>query len=139
MNRVLLGAMFAGVMFAGVLFASQLTLRNREGNTERQFDFPHTALVICDMWDHHWCKGAEDRVEILAAKMVPVIDRLRARGVLIIHAPSETMAFYQDHPARLAMLKIPQVEPPHELDRTAPPLPIDDSDGGCGTNNNKQK
>ena len=98
-----------------------------------------TALVLCDMWDHHWCKGAEDRVGTLAAKMKPVIDRLRSRGVLIIHAPSETMEFYKEHPARLAMLKIPQVEPPQALDLTSPPLPIDDSDGGCDTPDNPLK
>src|SRR5690242_403203 len=21
-----------------------------------------TALVLCDVWDHHWCRGAEDRL-----------------------------------------------------------------------------
>jgi nicotinamidase-related amidase len=98
-----------------------------------------TALVICDMWDHHWCKSAEDRVGTLAAKMAPVIDRLRARGVLIIHGPSGTMEFYKENPARLAILKIPQVEPPQALDLNAPPLPIDDSDGGCDTVDNPLK
>jgi hypothetical protein len=116
-----------------------ISLRSGDGVTQRRLDSSHTALVICDMWDHHWCKGAEDRVGTLAAKMAPVIERLRSRGVLIIHAPSETVAFYQDNPARLALLKIPQVTPPHELDRTAPPLPIDDSDGGCDTPDNPLK
>ena len=106
---------------------------------ERQIQPGRTALVICDMWDHHWCKGAEDRVGTLAGKMAPVIDRLRARGVLIIHAPSETMESYKDHPARLAMLKIPQLELPSALDLVAPPLPIDDSDGGCDTVDNPLK
>jgi len=102
-------------------------------------DFSRTAIVICDMWDHHWCKGAEDRVGTLAAKMAPVIDRLRQNGVLIIHAPSETMDFYHTHPARLAMLALPQLEPPQALDLQAPPLPIDDSDGGCDTPDNPLK
>jgi nicotinamidase-related amidase len=111
----------------------------QEVQVDRVIQPAHTALVICDMWDHHWCKGAEDRVGTLAAKMVPVIDRLRSRGVLIIHAPSETMEFYKEHTARLAILKIPQVEPPAALDLTAPPLPIDDSDGGCDTPDNPLK
>jgi nicotinamidase-related amidase len=111
----------------------------QEVTVERQIQPGQTALVLCDMWDHHWCKGAEDRVGTLAGKMQPVIDRLRAHGVLIIHAPSETMEFYKEHPARLAMLKIPQVEPPQALDLTAPPLPIDDSDGGCDTVDNPLK
>jgi nicotinamidase-related amidase len=111
----------------------------QEVSFEGQIAFQHTALVLCDMWDHHWCKGAEDRVGMLVTKMAPVIDQLRAHGVLIIHAPSETMDFYKDHPARLEMLKIPQVEPPQALDLTAPPLPIDDSDGGCDTPDNPLK
>lgn len=105
----------------------------QEVSIDRQIQPRRTALVLCDMWDHHWCKGAEDRVATLAAKMAPVVDRLRAHGVLIIHAPSETMEFYKDHPARLAMLKIPLVDPPQPQELNAPPLPIDDSDGGCDT------
>jgi nicotinamidase-related amidase len=111
----------------------------QEATVDRTLDPHHTALILCDMWDHHWCKGAEDRVGILAAKMAPIVDRLRERGVLIIHAPSGTMTFYRDHPARLAMLAIPHANPPKPLDLTAPPLPIDDSDGGCDTQENPLK
>ena len=128
----------------------QLSLRSRiqpfkgtqdwqEITISRELRPDQTAIVLCDMWDHHWCKGAEDRVGTLAAKMVPVIDHLRKRGVLIIHAPSETMEFYKEHPARLAMMKIPTVEPPQAQDLTAPALPIDDSDGGCDTPDNPLK
>ncbi len=124
--------------------ASNITLRSRvqpfkgssdwqEVSFDKPIQFQHTAIVLCDMWDHHWCKGAESRVGPLAAKIEPVIELLRAHGVLVIHAPSETMQSYTENPARLAMLKIPQVTPPRELDLTAPPLPIDDSDGGCDT------
>jgi nicotinamidase-related amidase len=130
--------------------AARVSLRSRvqpfkgtqewqEVSVEGQLQPKLTALVLCDMWDHHWCKGAEDRVGTLAAKMAPVIDRLRSRGVLVIHAPSETMEFYSDHPARLAMLRIPQVEPPQPLELAAPSLPIDDSDGGCDTPDNPLK
>lgn len=111
----------------------------KEVAVERKIEPRMTALVLCDMWDHHWCKGAEDRVATLAAKMSPVVEHLRTRGVLIIHAPSETMEFYKGHPARLAMLKIPQIEPPQPLALDAPPLPIDDSDGGCDTPDNPLK
>jgi len=124
--------------------SAHLTLRSRvqpfkataewqEITLEREIQPAQTALVLCDMWDHHWCQGAEKRVGKLAVRIAPVVDQLRAKGVLIIHAPSETMNFYKEHPARLAMLKIPQVELPQALDLTAPPLPIDDSDGGCDT------
>lgn len=133
-NRVPLAILCAVLLGQSVSHSATVSL-----STRRQIDPTHTALVLCDMWDHHWCRGAENRVGILAARMAPVIDQLRAHGVLIIHAPSETMEFYKDHPARMAMLKIPQVQPPHELDLTAPPLPIDDSDGGCDTPDNPLK
>ena len=96
-----------------------------------------TAIVICDVWDKHWCSGATERV----AELAPAIDRLievaRRRGVLIIHAPSDTMEFYKDAPQRKAMLAIPAVSAPTPLDLASPALPIDDSDGGCDTPGDK--
>jgi nicotinamidase-related amidase len=98
-------------------------------------DFPvkQTAILICDMWDNHWCKGAAGRVAVLARRMAPVIDRARAAGIQIIHAPSEVMDFYKDYPQRQAMLQLAKVEPPAPLALADPPLPIDDSSGGCDT------
>lgn len=92
-----------------------------------------TAIIICDMWDKHWCSGATSRVGVLAKKMVPVLDAARRRGILVIHAPSETMEFYKDHPGRLQMLSLEKITPPAPLDLNSPPLPIDDSKGGCDT------
>ena len=92
-----------------------------------------TAIIICDMWDKHWCRGANERVGLLVQKMNPLIDAAREHGVTIIHAPSETMEFYAHHASRLAMQAIPVVAPPAALTLAAPPLPIDDSGGGCDT------
>ncbi len=49
----------------------------------------------------------------------------------IIHAPSDCMKFYADHPARQRMLAVAKAELPKEKEVKCPPLPIDDSDGGC--------
>lgn len=106
----------------------------REITFDQALPTSQTALILCDMWDHHWCKGAEGRVGILAQKMAPVIDLLRANGILIIHAPSETMNYYKDASQRLAILKLTPVNPPAPLALTEPPLPVDSSDGGCETN-----
>ncbi len=92
-----------------------------------------TAILICDMWDKHWCSGATARVEELARKMAPVLDKARAAGIQIIHAPSETMDFYKEFPQRQRMLRLAAVEPPAPLGLPDPPLPIDDNDGGCDT------
>ena len=104
-----------------------------EVHFERQFPIRETAILICDMWDHHWCKGAERRVEGLARVMAPVIDQARAHGIQIIHAPSEVMDFYKDTPQRQRILAVTRIEPPPGLSLTDPALPIDDSTGGCDT------
>jgi nicotinamidase-related amidase len=138
-------ALTAGAASPGKIL--HLTLRSRvelfKGSGEWRevaagYDLPasETALILCDMWDKHWCQGATERVDVLAHKMAPVVDLARAGGILIIHAPSDTMAYYKGAPQRAAILRIAPVAPPSPLALTDPPLPIDDSDGGCDTPNN---
>jgi len=105
----------------------------REVHVEQVLPVSRTAIVICDMWDKHWCSGASHRVDELAARMNPVLEKARAAGVQIIHAPSETMQFYKDAPQRLRILALAPANPPAPLGLTDPALPIDDSDGGCDT------
>ena len=88
-------------------------------------------MVVCDMWDDHWCKKAAARCGELAKAAEPVLEACRDRGMTIIHCPSDTMAFYKDHPARKRMQAVKKVEPPKSKDLPNPPLPVDDSDGGC--------
>ncbi len=59
-----------------------------------------TAVVVCDMWDDHWCKNAAKRCGELAKQMEPILKSCREKGMTIIHCPSDTMEFYKDHPAR---------------------------------------
>lgn len=95
---------------------------------------PHrTAIVICDMWDKHWCRGATERVNGLAAKMEPLIAQARRNGILIIHAPSNTMDFYASQPQRQSILRLKRSTPTAIRNIDDPKLPIDDSDGGCDT------
>ena len=96
-----------------------------------------TALIICDMWDNHWCSGAARRVTLLAPKINATVEIARKRGIRIIHAPSETMSFYKDAPQRQAMLQVLKVEPPPGIELPSPPLPIDESSGGCDTTADK--
>lgn len=97
-----------------------------------------TAIIICDMWDRHWCNPATERVAEMARRMNRVVAEARKRGVLIVHAPSDTMDFYRDTPQRrLAMEAPPAANAPPEIDKWCdslegePPLPVDASDGGC--------
>lgn len=90
-----------------------------------------TAIVVCDMWDDHWCKKASERCGELAKRAEPVLKACRAAGMTIIHCPSDTMAFYKDSPARKRSQDAPKADPPKAKELPNPPLPIDDSDGGC--------
>lgn len=105
---------------------------------QEEWDPSRTAIVICDMWDKHWCQGATRRVAEMAPRMNEVIASARKQGVFIIHCPSDTMKFYADTPERKLAQSAPKV-----AGRTPIPdrcsldfrkehgLPIDDSDGGC--------
>ena len=105
----------------------------REVQFQEDFPLSETAILICDMWDKHWCTGASRRVDALAGKMAPVLEESRSRGIQIIHSPSDVMDFYKNAPQRKRMIDIPPATPPPSLALNDPPLPIDDSDGGCDT------
>jgi len=102
-------------------------------HTEATWDGAKTAFVVVDMWDQHWSWGASERAAVLAPRIDTVLKAARRHGVLVVHAPSDTMPFYAEHPARKWVLSLPAVEPPPLADHDDPPLPIDDTDGGSDT------
>lgn len=115
--------------------------------TEKQagWDSKKTAIIVCDMWDQHWCKSAASRVSELAVPMNKMLKVARSQGILIIHAPSTCMEFYKSTTQRQRAKAAPFVKTPIALatterwgtawnwpDRTREGvLPIDDSDMGC--------
>ncbi|MDY3562557.1 isochorismatase family protein [Gemmata sp. JC673] len=99
--------------------------------TTYEVDPKKCAVVVCDMWDDHWCKSASKRCGELAKRTEPVLKAYRDRGMTIIHCPSDTMSFYKDHPARTRALEAKKATPPKAKELPNPPLPVDDSDGGC--------
>jgi nicotinamidase-related amidase len=111
----------------------------REVSLQQSLPAEQTAVLICDMWDKHWCRGATERVNGLVTKMAPFVESARKRGIQIIHAPSETMDFYQNAPQRKRILAFPKIEPPTPLNLPDPPIPIDDKSGGCDTNDHFYK
>ncbi len=100
-----------------------------------------TAIIICDMWDQHWCKGATRRVAELAPRMNEVVCKARDKGVLIVHSPSGTINHYKDHPARKrAQSAAKAANLPGDISKWCTwksakekkaEYPIDQSDGGC--------
>jgi nicotinamidase-related amidase len=129
----------------------QLHLRNRTKasgearETTAGWQANETALIICDMWDDHWCKGAAARVGELAKPMNELVSAARSKGIFIIHAPSSVTSFYKDTPQRQRAVRAPFAKTPIELSASERwgtmwcwpdqsregTLPIDDSDMGC--------
>jgi nicotinamidase-related amidase len=93
-----------------------------------------TALVIVDMWDKHWCTGANRRGAPIAEKINTAAKRARDKGILLVHAPSETMDFYEGTEARKRLFSVPKLNTiPEPVSVADHPLPINDSDGGSDT------
>jgi nicotinamidase-related amidase len=129
-----------------------LTMRSRAKDAPQkvventvEWNASKTALIICDMWDDHWCKSASRRVGEMAGPMNEVVQKARAKGLLIVHAPSSVVDFYKDTPQRKYAQGVPFAKAPITLsnkDRWGTKwcwpdsslegvLPIDDSDMGC--------
>ena len=98
-----------------------------------EFAAIQTALILCDVWNSHWCRTAVLRLEKLLPRMNQLATSLRNMGATIIHAPSDTLDFYKDHTARKRAVSAPFVKVPAELPHEDPLQPFEDiyGDGGC--------
>jgi len=104
-----------------------------------------TALIICDMWDGHWCKGAARRVGEMAVPMNQMVKTARDRGIFIIHAPSSVVDYYDGTSARKLAKSSPLAKTPVPIStakrwgtgwcwpdkQREPDMPIDDLNMGC--------
>ena len=97
-----------------------------------------TAIIICDMWNGHYCKNSVIRINQMVPRMNAVLTAARSLGVQIIHAPSGTMDVYTATPQRKRMQAATRATPPVPiakwcyLDRKdEAPLPIDDATQPC--------
>lgn len=106
---------------------------------EESWRAAETAVVVCDMWDLHHCLNATRRGAEMAPRMNELLKHFRSRGAVIIHAPSDCLDFYREHPARLRTLQVPRAaNPPAEIGQACQRIPaeergtypIDQSDGG---------
>ncbi|NBP25820.1 MAG: hypothetical protein EBU81_15005, partial [Proteobacteria bacterium] len=79
------------------------------------WDPRRTAIIVCDLWDDHWCKSASARVGELVEPLNRTLDAARKQGVFVIHAPSSVTAFYQGTPARELARKAPFAATPRPL------------------------
>jgi nicotinamidase-related amidase len=133
--------------------ASPLMVHTRSWDAEHKevvlgtesWDPQETAIIVCDMWDDHWCKGAARRVNELAGPMNAMLEEARSQGVFIIHGPSSVVDFYAGTTQRERALRAPFSPAPVQLamaerwgtkwcwpdPEREPDLPIDDTDMGC--------
>lgn len=121
-----------------------LSLRARRRDKVRvservlRWEVAQTAIIVCDMWDTHTCSLSAQRVAVMAPQMNGVISAARSLGVMIIHAPSDTMKFYEGTPERQRMQRAPMASSPTPVLARCPRepvesrnFPIDDAEGGC--------
>lgn len=99
-----------------------------------------TAVIVCDVWDYHHSLNAVKRLEEFAPRLDAVLQNARKQGMTIIHAPSDCMEAYQNHPARQrAKAAPPAPYRPADIENWCSalpseknkPYPIDQSDGGA--------
>jgi type 1 glutamine amidotransferase/nicotinamidase-related amidase len=107
--------------------------------TPETWDSARLAVIVCDVWDSHHCLNAVRRVQEMAPRMNRLLQVLRQRGALIIHAPSGCMSTYENHPARRRAKDAPRATnlPPdigqwcHRIPAEEKgTYPIDQADGG---------
>lgn len=97
----LLAASFVSAAETSLAFTLQSRSPSNKATLVKEQWLPsRTAIIVCDMWDLHHCKNAVIREGEMAPRMNAVLEKARASGVLIIHAPSSCMKPYEGTPAR---------------------------------------
>ena len=112
---------------------------NKAVTVKEQWLPSHSAIIVGDMWDLHHCRNAVIREGEMAPRMNDMLEKARAAGVLIIHAPSGCMKPYEGTPAReRAKSAPPAARVPDKIGAWCKQLPseelavypLDQSDGG---------
>lgn len=107
-----------------------------------------TAVIICDVWDTHHSLNAVRRVQEMAPRMNQVVEKARGMGAFIIHAPSNCMETYKNHPGRKLAEKAPMAAKlPTDIAKWCYKIPseeqgvypLDQTDGGCDSEPEEQK
>ncbi|MBM3813246.1 MAG: cysteine hydrolase [Acidimicrobiia bacterium] len=112
--------------------------KNRVNEQTQRWEVARTAIILCDMWDTHTCGMSAQRVAAMAPRMNQVVSAARSLGVMIIHAPSDTMKFYEGTPFRKRMQAAPKADSATTILSRCPrdeaesrDFPIDDTVSAC--------
>lgn len=109
--------------------------------SSQQWDPTESAIIICDVWDYHHSINAVKRLEQFAPRLNALVTQARKQGAIIIHAPSDCMASYSEHPGRaraIECLAKHRESVPKDTEKWCSKIvsevkakyPIDQSDGG---------
>ena len=119
--------------------AASGNVRFQRAEHRELWDAADTAIIVCDVWDRHHCLNAVRRMTEFLPRMNQVLTVARAKGAIIIHAPSDCMPAYESHPARLRAIHAPvAANRPQDMEFWCSKIPsekqacypIDQSDGG---------
>ena len=110
----------------------------KEGGKEVVWNASETAIIICDMWDGHYCVSAAERVADMVPRMNSVLTAARNHGATVIHAPSGVTYHYADMPQRKRLQQATKFKPEFPLEawcnvdpKREPELPVDVSKQAC--------
>lgn len=110
----------------------------KEVSKEVVWNASETAIIICDMWDGHYCVSAAERVAEMAPRMNVVLTAARNHGATVIHAPSGVTYHYADMPQRKRMQQATKYKSEIPLEawcyldpKREPELPVDVSKQPC--------
>lgn len=161
--RVALATLSLGVtLTTGMAADSRITMhlrqqvgdshgKTRASSRTAQWDPRETAIIVCDMWDDHWCRSAARRVGEMAGPLNELLKEARRQGMFVIHAPSSVTRFYEGTPQRRRARSAPFAKTPAPLTtaqrwgtawcwidgKHEGVLPIDDTDMGCSCSGTK--
>lgn len=111
-------------------FLLDLQSRDRRGaakTTRESWQPSRTAILVCDMWDLHTSPNAMVREGEMAPRMNQVLEKARAAGALVIHAPSGCMKTYEGTPARERARSAPAAARiPHQIGEWCERLPAEE-------------
>jgi sugar lactone lactonase YvrE/predicted glycoside hydrolase/deacetylase ChbG (UPF0249 family)/nicotinamidase-related amidase len=120
----------------------------QSSESKEKWNPEETAVIVCDVWDYHHSPNAVKRLEEFAPRLNEVLKAARKQGMTIIHAPSDCMDNYQDHPARQRAQTAPTASyRPFDIEdwcsalpsEKGKPYPIDQSDGGADDDSESAK
>jgi NPCBM/NEW2 domain/Chitobiase/beta-hexosaminidase C-terminal domain len=96
--------------------------------TREKVDSSRVGVIAVDVWNYHWCKTATMRVDAFVPRINKALEAARSMGMTVMLCPSDVVDNYVGFPQREAVLALPTVPVPKNIEVTCPPVP---DAGGC--------